>query len=288
MDEAEHGARRLDTLAARSNSPTSQNPLLARLAAASPFLRDRFISDPLLGFKLALELGLDVGLAAITEVQRRGREAWETVEFFVADLAVGTALDTALVTLVVAPATLGRLPRLPAPPLPAALLQKLPPSMLKGWNALLAIPPTAFGVLPKGARFTPLGRAASLLRLGLLYGLVGLSSGAVGQAAANLAAAGRRAVKRAKGLPMSESDALQLPSVPRTALLWGGFMATSANLRFQALAGLDAGILALPLSARLPLLPLVVTGCARTINAIVGGEHFQDVASQLGGAIPYE
>jgi len=233
-------------------------------------------------------LSLDVGLAAITEAQRRGREFWETVEFFVADLAVGSALDTALVTLVVAPATLGRFPRLAAPPLPASLLAKLPPSALKAWNTVLAVPPTAFGVLPKGARFSAAARAASILRLGLLYGIVGVSSGAIGQAAANLAAAGRRAVKRAKGLPMSEADELQLPSVPRTAALWGGFMATSANLRFQALAGLDAGVLALPLSARLPMVPLVVTGVARTINAIVGGEHFQEVAASLGGAIPYE
>ena len=129
-------------------------------------------------------------------------------------------------------------------------------------------------------RYSPASRAASVLRLGAAYGVLGSLGGAVGQAAANAVVLARRGARRARGEQPREADKRQLCSVPRTAALWGAFMATSANGRFQAIAGLDHLLAVLPAARASAALPMAVTAAARAMNRVVGGEHFAEWAQR--------
>ena len=231
---------------------------------SSAWLRDRLLGDPLLVWKLGCELGLDFGLATFTELRRRGGDFWSEAEFFAADLAVGSVLDVALVTLIATPATLGRSP---------AVRQGL-------LGALQRLPAAALGFAPAGVRYSKAQRALSVLLKGAQYGAVGMACGLTGQAMANTAALTRRALRpkaENKSKPEDEYEEL-MPSIPRTALLWASFMAGSANVRYQLLAGLDTAVGALPVSKRYVALPALVTAAVRFANNIVGGEHFAQQA----------
>ena len=245
----------------------SKSAALKSLLNASPFLRDRMLADPLLVWKLLVEVLLDGSLAAYTELHkpRSSSDVFAEVEFFTTDLLVGCLLNTALVLLIATPATLGKAPG-------------LAPGLL---GALASWPPALLGTLPKGARFSPLQRLGGAVRTSALYGAAGFTCGLVGQVTANTAAKVRRAVNPgaslAAGAPTKGGKPTvreEMPPVMRTALLWGAVTAGSASMRYQMLAGLDRAVLALPVSQRVLALPAVVTAAARFANNIIGGEHF--------------
>jgi Protein RETICULATA-related len=248
--------------------------LLKALCTVSPLIRDRVLADPLLGFKLLVEVLLDVGLAAFTEFKRTGGpdDRFSEVEFFATDLLVGSLLNCALVLFIASPVTLAKTP--------AAA-----PGLL---GALAALPPAILAAAPKGVRYTATQRLAGLARTSALYGAAGFACGMTGQLAANLAAQVRRAIHPAASKAQQKSGrnapvlTEEMPPIMRTALLWGAFSAGSANVRYQLLAGLDQAVLALPVSQRLIILPAAVTAAARFANNIVGGENFASMARFFG------
>lgn len=235
--------------------------------AASPWFRDRLLGDPLLPFKLAVEVGLDVGLACFAEGKRPQEEAEAEREFFVADLLAGSAMDAALVLAVAQPAFLTRVGALAAS------------GALRPAHALA-----------RGAPFRLASRARALLLTSLRFGAVGAIAGGVGQAGANVAHSLRRraAARAGAGAPppaaagaAGASDAPPPPHV--TALVYGLFAATSGAARYTLVAGLDAAVWAFPATrVAAGALPAVITTAARFASNVIGGEQFVDIAAVRG------
>ena len=85
---------------------------------------------------------------------------------------------------------------------------------------------------------------------------------------------------RRKYYGAKESD-VKIPSVTQTALVWGLFMGTSSNVRYQAVFGIERAV-DLTIAKKVPQAAYVATIVVRFINNIIGGENFIDMARWAG------
>jgi hypothetical protein len=222
------------------------------------------------------EVGIDAALATFAELRRRSASFWAEAEFFVSDLLVGFVLDASLVTLLAPAAKLGRLT-----PAAAALARGGRFAQLRAVAA--SLPPSLFAAAPVGVTYSLTQRLAGVAFTGVKFAAVGAACGLLGQAMANTAASARAAVRRRKDPKYAaEADTLIMPSLARTALVWGLFMGASANSRLQVVVGIERFVEALPVSRRVAALPAVVTLATRFVNNVVGGEQFVDLARWAG------
>jgi hypothetical protein len=223
-----------------------------------------------------VEVGIDAVLASFAELRRRGGDFWSEAEFFLSDLLVGCALDATLVALMASPAKLGKLS-----PSAAALAAGGRFARLRA--AAAALPPSVFAAAPPGMTYTLGARAVGFAFKGMQFALVGAACGLVGQAMANTAAAARATLRRKKDAKYAEeADTIVMPSLARTAMVWGLFMGASANSRLQCVVGIERFVEALPVSKRFGALPVAVTLLSRFTNNIIGGEQFVDLARWAG------
>ena len=74
---------------------------------------------------------------------------------------------------------------------------------------------------------------------------------------------------------------VKIPSVTQTALVWGLFMGTSSNVRYQTVFGLERAV-DLTIAKKIPQAAYVATILIRFINNIIGGENFIDMARWAG------
>ena len=74
---------------------------------------------------------------------------------------------------------------------------------------------------------------------------------------------------------------VKIPSVTQTALVWGLFMGTSSNVRYQTVFGLERAV-DLTIAKKIPQAAYVATIVMRFINNIIGGEQFIDMARWAG------
>lgn len=74
---------------------------------------------------------------------------------------------------------------------------------------------------------------------------------------------------------------VKIPSVTQTALVWGLFMGTSSNVRYQTVFGLERAV-DLTIAKKIPQAAYVATIVIRFINNIIGGENFIDMARWAG------
>lgn len=74
---------------------------------------------------------------------------------------------------------------------------------------------------------------------------------------------------------------VKIPSITSTALVWGLFMGTSSNVRYQTVFGLERAV-DLTIAKKIPQAAYVATIVIRFINNIIGGENFIDMARWAG------
>lgn len=74
---------------------------------------------------------------------------------------------------------------------------------------------------------------------------------------------------------------MKIPSVAQTALVWGLFMGTSSNVRYQAVFGIERAV-DLTIAKKVPQAAYIATIVVRFINNIIGGENFIDMARWAG------
>lgn len=79
----------------------------------------------------------------------------------------------------------------------------------------------------------------------------------------------------------SKEGDVKIPSVTQTALVWGLFMGTSSNVRYQAVFGIERAV-DLTIAKKVPQAAYVATIVVRFINNIIGGENFIDMARWAG------
>lgn len=66
-----------------------------------------------------------------------------------------------------------------------------------------------------------------------------------------------------------------------TGLVWGGFMAVSANTRYQIVAGLER-VVDETIARKVPGIAYLTTTVLRFGNNVIGGEQFIDMARWAG------
>ncbi|KAL3133140.1 hypothetical protein ABBQ38_007034 [Trebouxia sp. C0009 RCD-2024] len=228
---------------------------------AFPAVRNRLLSDPKFLFKIGAEVAIDAGCATVAEVRKRGDDFWGEFEFYLSDLVVGCVLDCVLVGLLAPSAVIGAKP-------------KTKPSGLD--RMMQKIPSAVFEASLPGVREYGLGSRVACLGIKFLeYSLAGMFCGFLGQGVAN----GMMLAKR-KYYGDTEGQ-VKIPSVTQTALVWGLFMGTSSNVRYQTVFGLERAV-DLTIAKRIPQAAYVATILIRFVNNIIGGENFIDMARWAG------
>lgn len=230
------------------------------LARSAPAFRDRLIADKMYFFKILAEVTIDSACATVAELRKRGDEFWDEFEFYLSDLVVGLVLDVVLVTLLAPVAVPGR-------------EKKVAASGLRRWASQL--PSAVFEKSGAGRRYTLSDRVGCYVARAMEYSLAGMACGIVGQGVAS----GMMVVKR-KYLGTKEDD-VAIPPVLETGLVWGAFMALSANTRYQLVAGLER-VVDETIARRIPWVAYLTTTVIRFGNNVIGGEQFIDMARWAG------
>ena len=229
-----------------------------------PFFRDRILVDPLFFFKVGVEIVIDSACTTIAEVRKRGPDFWHEFEFYLSDLMVGLTLDVVLVGLMAPAAILGAVSK--------------EQQAKGGIQKLLANVPSAVFApsLPGAARYTLGQRLSCLVVKFLEYSLAGIVCGLIGQGIANAAMAANRP---SNGI--EDPNAVAIPPLGKTALVWGLFMGVSSNLRYQAVYGIER-LVDLTIAKKVPPIAYATTIGVRFYNNVFGGENFIDLARWAG------
>jgi hypothetical protein len=181
--------------------------------------RERLLADPKFLHRLAIEEAISITTTLLAQYERRKENFFEELDYVITDTVRGSVVDFFTVWL-------------PAPTLSFLSYTNeinVPDSMDAFQGLLVSIPDNAFQKTPAGKDWNLSHRVASVLFGGVKLASVGIISsiGAVG--ASNVLYAIRRflnpalvAYQRNKRSPML-----------KTAVVYGCFLGTSANLRYQ-------------------------------------------------------
>lgn len=183
--------------------------------------RERLLADPKFLHRLAIEESISITTTLIAQYTRRKENFFEELDYVITDTVRGIVVDFFTVWL-------------PAPTLSFLSSSNdvnVPESMgaLKGF--LDSIPDNAFQKNLAGKDWNWSHRVASVLVGGLKLGSVGIISSIGAEAFSNILYAIRRLLN-----PSLVDDQLNRRSpIFKTAAVYGSFLATSANLRYQVL-----------------------------------------------------
>nr|XP_043622535.1 protein RETICULATA-RELATED 1, chloroplastic-like [Erigeron canadensis] len=227
--------------------------------------RNRMLADPSFLFKVGAEMVIDSCSVTVAEVHKRGKDFWDEIELFAADFLVGIVVDIALVGLLA----------------PYTRFEKQ--SVANGGlfsglkNSVAALPSSVFEFERPGSKFSAQQRIATYFYKGLLYGSVGFGCGLVCQGFANMVMNAKRRIHA------SEHDvSVPVPPLMQSAVLWGIFLAVSANTRYQIINGLESVVEASSLAKQVPLVARTFTIGVRLSNNIYGWMQFVDCAKWSG------
>ena len=198
--------------------PPSRGRRLGPLALLLRGVRGRLEADPYFGTKLLIECGLDAAIITGANLAARKERFWRELEFTFCHLAISLLSDFGLVYLL-APSTTR------PPPVTGSLRARLKLNLL---------PAHVFQVSPVGkAPFTVKARFATLLLKGVQYGAIGLGMGALGALCVH------GLIYTRETFDPTFEPPKKVQSVLGTGAVWSGFMATSSNMRYNALTALE-------------------------------------------------
>jgi hypothetical protein len=198
--------------------PPSRGRRLGALALLLRGIRGRLEADPYFGTKLLIECGLDAAIITGANMAARKERFWRELEFTFCHLAISLLSDFGLVYLL-APSTAR------PPPVTGSLRARLKLNLL---------PAHVFqSSLPGKAPFTVRARVATLLLKGVQYGAIGLGMGALGAMCVHGLIHFRETMDPSFVPPKT------VQSIIGTGAVWSGFMATSSNIRYNALTALE-------------------------------------------------
>jgi len=181
-------------------------------------VRGRLEADPYFGTKLLIECGLDAAIITAANVAARKERFWRELEFTFCHLAISLLSDFGLVYLL-APSTTR------PPPVTGSLRARL---------RLNLLPAHVFQTSPPGKTpFTVTARLCTLLLKGVQYGAIGLGMGALGAMCVHGLIYLRERFDQRFDPPQ------RVQSVLGTGAVWSGFMATSSNVRYNALTAME-------------------------------------------------
>mmetsp|Transcript_10930 Transcript_10930/g.27592 ORF Transcript_10930/g.27592 Transcript_10930/m.27592 type:complete len:392 (+) Transcript_10930:236-1411(+) len=190
-----------------------------------PAFRDKILADPSFIFKLGIEVGIGICTKCSAEYQKRKQNFRKEFDFVFANVLMALIADFMLVWL-------------PAPSV-SYTVSKAKHSTKQVLPFLSKLPQNAFQKVPIGMdRFSALQRGGAIGANGFKLFSIGVFASSVGVAVTNglIALRERMTSEDAKGVSRPQN-------VLAMSLMYGGFMGTNANLRYQAVAGFEERVM---------------------------------------------
>ncbi|RZC82476.1 hypothetical protein C5167_045262 [Papaver somniferum] len=245
-----------------------QYPVISELTHRFQGFRERLLADPKFLNRLAIEECISITTTLIAQYERRKENFFEEIDYVITDTIRGAVVDFFTVWL-------------PAPTLtflPDASDMAVPESMDALQGILGSIPDNAFQKNIAGRDWQLNNRIASVIVGGLKLAGVGFISSIGAVASSNILNAIRRLLNPALSV---EENSRRTPLL-KSAVVYGSFLGTSANIRYQIIAGLVEHRVGEYLQTSQPILVNVLSFVVRTLNAYWGTQQWIDLARSTG------
>ncbi|KAB1214116.1 hypothetical protein CJ030_MR5G017380 [Morella rubra] len=229
--------------------------------------RERLLADPKFLHRLAIEEAISITTTLLAQYERRKENFFEELDYVITDTVRGTVVDFFTVWL-------------PAPTLSflsSADAIKVPESVDALQGLLGSIPDNAFQKNLAGKDWNVSHRVASVLFGGLKLASVGFISSIGAVAASNVSYTIRRLLNPA---PVANQRNKRSP-ILKTAVVYGFFLGTSANLRYQVIAGIVEHRISDEFSSQI-LFVNMLSFLVRTVNSYWGTQQWVDLARFTG------
>ncbi|CAI9772193.1 unnamed protein product [Fraxinus pennsylvanica] len=242
-------------------------PIISKLTHRFQGFRERLLADPKFLHRLAIEEAISITTTLIAQYERRKENFFEELDYVTTDTLRGIVVDFFTVWL-------------PAPTL--SFLQiaddiDAPDSMEALKGLLGSIPDNAFQKSLAGKDWNSNHRIASVLVGGLKLASVGFISSIGAVASSNIL----YSVRKFLNASISGKQRNKRSPILKTALVYGCFLGTSANLRYQVIAGLLEHRISEQFEDQTFLVNMI-SFVARTINSYWGTQQWVDLARYTG------
>ncbi|XP_073305334.1 protein RETICULATA-RELATED 6, chloroplastic-like [Primulina huaijiensis] len=244
-----------------------QYPVISELTHRFQGFRERLLADPKFLHRLAIEEAISITTTLLAQYEKRKEKFVEELDYVITDTLRGTVVDFFTVWL-------------PAPTLsflPVADDINQPDSVEAIKGLLGSIPDNAFQKNVVGKEWNLNHRIASVLFGGFKLAGVGFISSIGAVASSNILYAVRKVLNPR---PVSKQLTKRSP-IFKTALVYGSFLGTSANLRYQVIAGIIEHRISEQFSDQ-ALLVNMISFVARTVNSYWGTQQWIDLARYMG------
>ncbi|KAL3834792.1 hypothetical protein ACJIZ3_009528 [Penstemon smallii] len=241
-------------------------PIISELSHRFQGFRERLLADPKFLHRLAIEESISITTTLIAQYERRKENFIEELDYVVTDTLRGIVVDFFTVWL-------------PAPTLSFLSVTDdiNAPDSVEAFKGLLgSIPDNAFQKNLVGKDWNLNHRIASVLIGGFKLAGVGFISSIGAVASSNILYALRKLLN-----PSVVSEQNKRSPILKTALVYSSFLGTSANLRYQVIAGLVEHRISEQFSNQ-TLLVNMISFVARTINSYWGTQQWIDLARYTG------
>ncbi|CAK9160615.1 unnamed protein product [Ilex paraguariensis] len=244
-----------------------QYPLIKELTHRFQGFRERLLADPKFLHRLAIEEAISITTTLLAQYERRKEFFFEELDYVITDTLRGTVVDFFTVWL-------------PAPTLSFLSFtdEMNAPNSMDALKGLLGfIPDNAFQKNLGGKDWSLSHRAASVFVGGLKLASVGFISSIGAVAASNILYGVRRLLNPA----IVTNQQNRRSPILKTAVVYGGFLGTSANLRYQVIAGIVEHRISDRLSDQ-TLLVNMLSFLVRTLNSYWGTQQWVNLARFTG------
>ncbi|PHT36093.1 hypothetical protein CQW23_23793 [Capsicum baccatum] len=244
-----------------------QYPFISELTDRFQGFRERLLADPKFLHRLAIEESISITTTLLAQYEKRKENFFEELDYVITDTVRGVVVDFFTVWL-------------PAPTisfLSVADNVDAPESIGALKDLLGSIPDNAFQKSLVGKDWNVSHRVASVLVGGLKLAGVGFISSIGAVASSNIL----YAVRKALNPTFITVQKNKRSPILKTALVYSSFLGTSANLRYQVIAGLVEHRLADQFSDQ-TFLVNVLSFVVRTLNSYWGTQQWIDLARLSG------
>ncbi|CAH8265433.1 unnamed protein product [Arabidopsis lyrata] len=244
-----------------------QYPLISELTQRFQGFRERLLADPKFLNRLAIEEAISITTTLVAQYEKRKENFFEELDYVITDSVRASVVDFFTVWL-------------PAPTLSFISYadEKIGPNSIDALKGLLgSIPDNAFQKSLGQQEWTLNLRIASVIVGGLKLAGVGVVSSFAAVGSSNALYAIRKFIKPELGVG---EQAKRSPML-KTALVYGGYLGTSSNIRYQIIAGLIEHRISDELSSQ-PLLVNMISFVVRVANSYFGTQQWIDLARSTG------
>ncbi|KAK9154056.1 hypothetical protein Sjap_001536 [Stephania japonica] len=242
-------------------------PLISELTNRFQGFRERLLADPKFLHRLAIEEAISMTTTLLAQYERRKENFFEELDYVITDTVRGSVVDFFTVWL-------------PAPTLSfLSYADEMGPERIGALEGILgSIPDNAFQENIAGKNWNLSHRVAAVLIGGIKLASVGFISSIGTVTSSNVLYNIRRLVNP----DVVVNQKTKRSPILKTALVYACFLGTSANLRYQVIAGLVEHRISDHLFASQPLLLNMVSFVARTVNSYWGTQQWVDLARYTG------